>query len=368
MNTHNEILIDVHGSCVSYSVLSKKDDCAFQHHIPGVKTNLYFSHVNMAGSMTSPIAYEPNETDFILKDQHVIRNIITDLKKDAVSTLLSSSADYLFIDFYDMARSQWAYKNGSYTHVADLSIAAPDYYQRIQHDLLGSFRWIDLPTNLWYCHIDRYMDTMIKKYGANHIILNRLYLNRHYIDENSVLKEFSPCTHYLGSYKENEKIRQLEEYIIQKYSIPNIDLSKYFISDYAFANDALSVHYETQYYQLATKSVQQILNGGSYNCNCLDIESTIFKLRKMVFHSDGTDAWMDYIQGAGAFSLHCYPVLDELFQTFSFEELAANREIIAFLYESVLKNKAYFDHPFISIQEKQTILVNLFEEALCVSD
>ena len=52
MNTHNEILIDVHGSCVSYSVLSKKD---------------------------------------------------------AVSTLLSSSADYLFIDFYDMARSQWAY-------------------------------------------------------------------------------------------------------------------------------------------------------------------------------------------------------------------------------------------------------------------
>ena len=171
MNTHNEILIDVHGSCVSYSVLSKKD---------------------------------------------------------AVSTLLSSSADYLFIDFYDMARSQWAYKNGSYTHVADLSIAAPDYYQRIQHDLLGSFRWIDLPTNLWYCHIDRYMDTMIKKYGANHIILNRLYLNRYYIDENSVLKEFSPCTHYLGSYKENEKIRQLEEYIIQKYSIPNIDLSKYF--------------------------------------------------------------------------------------------------------------------------------------------
>ena len=368
MNIQNEILMDVHGSCVSYSILSKKDDCGFQHNIPGVKTNLYFSHVNMAGSMTSPITYEPKESDFILSDQHVIRNIMTDLKKDAVSTLLSSEAQYLIIDFYDMARSQWAYENGSYTHVADLSIAAPDYYKQIQHELLGAFRWIDLPTNLWYCHIDRYMNTMIQKYGADHIILNRLNLNRYYIDENSVLQEFSPCTHYLGSYKENEKIRQLEHYIIQKYSIVNIDLAKYFLSDYAFANDALSVHYETQYYKLATQTIQQILNGELYNCNQLDIESTIFKLRRMVFHPDGTDAWKDYIQSTVDFSLHCYPILDELFQSFSFDEIASNREVIAFLYESVLKNKAYFDHPQISIQEKQTILANLFDEALCVSN
>ena len=366
-NHQNNSLMDVHGSCVSYSILSKKDERGFQHSIPGVKTNLFFSHVNMAGAMTSSISVEPQTSDFILNDQHVIRNLICDLKKEAIPALLSSDADYLLIDFYDMARIQWAYENGSYTHVADLSIAAPEYYKQIQHELLGSFRWIDLPTNQWYCHIDRYMDTMIEKYGADHIILNRLYLNRYYIDESSVLQEFSPCTYYLGSYKENQKIRQLEDYILRKYPIIEIDLAKYFLSDYAFENDALSVHYEIPYYQLAAQSILQIINGGLYNSNRLDIESTIFKLKKMVFHPDGTDAWKDYIQSAGEFSLHCYPILDELFQTFSFDEIAANREVIAFLYESVLKNKEYFDHPQVSIQEKQTILADLFEEALKLS-
>ena len=222
---------DVHGSCVSFSILKKETEDGCQIKLGCLDNNYFFSHINIAGSMGERIDIEPTEEELSSLDGHLRRNLIADLNKSVVPNLLESDAEYLLIDFYDFGRVQWAYRNGSYTHTS--FFRETEYWQKISGQIEGTFRWIDLPTFLWYGKVDSYFQRMVEKYGRDHIILNRISFNRYYIDKDNSMKEFRrENPRWLGSYRDNECIRNLEEHVIQKFGIQSIDVAKYFVSDY----------------------------------------------------------------------------------------------------------------------------------------
>lgn len=287
--------------------------------------------------MGKKINVEPTETELSGIDAHLCRNLICDLKKLVIEELLQSDAEYLLIDFYDFGRVQWAYEGGSYTHT--VFINETDYWPKISEQIEGVFRWIDLPTFLWYDRIDEYFHTIIKKYGKEHIILNRVYFNRYYIDKDNSLKEIKGNPNWLGSYKDNERIRKLEDYVIKKFGIQSIDVSKYFVADYNFTNDILAVHYEEEYYRLAGRILDGIVHGRQVDTDKMDLESMKVKLSRIPKIKAGESG--GYLSCAES-PFHCYKPLDVLLGVLENDEIERYKDAIVQLYEWVYKEKEYF--------------------------
>ena len=348
--------VDVHGTCVSFNLLKKNDGIGFQHRLDGVETNLYFSHVNIAGSVFQAINAIPAEADFIAGiDHHTIRNIITDLSKNVIDKLLNSEAEWLMVDFYDFARIQWIYENGCYTHTADLSIAAPEYYKRVQNQISGYFRWIDIPEFIWYPYVDNYFELIMPKF-KDHIILNRLCMNQYCITEQGMMAEIPSETAYLGSYRDNQKIRRLEDHVISKFGLKTIDISKYYFSDWAFKHDVLSVHYETDYYKRGGEILRDIINGRDTATDVLGMEGLHYKVEKSrLLAPECRELYFSKSPW------RYYDLLDEMIMALSPKEQEQNKQAILGTYEFYDSRREWFQSE-LPDSVKQEVLIQKFIE------
>lgn len=348
---------DVHGSCVSFSILKKETKTGCQIKLDCLDNHHFFSHINIAGSMGRKIDVEPTEEELCTIDEHLRRNIITDLNKSVVSELLQSDAEYLLVDFYDFGRVQWAYRGGSYTHTSFFNDTP--YWQRISEQVEGVFRWIDLPTFLWYDKVDEYFKIMVEKFGKDHIILNRVYFSRYYIDKDSNLKEIRRQNpNWLGSYRDNERIRNLEEHVIEKFGIESVDVAKYFVADCRFADDILEVHYEEEYYHLAGRIISKIVRGKEEaDRDKMDLESIKVKLNRVQEIGQGESE--GYLSCAES-PFHCYEPLDALLGVLSENEILTYKDAIIQLYEWVYREPEYFRNNEIPIPVIQAKLIRQF--------
>lgn len=349
--------IDVHGSCVGYNLIKKDDEKGFQHQANEIESNLFFSHVNIAGSVLPALSVIPTERDFDGWDNPCcIRNMITDMSKTAISDLLQSEAEWLVIDFYDFARMQWACENSSYTHVAYMQIVASEYYKKIEHMIHGAFKWLDIPTFLWYPLIDQYFEQILPKY-KDHIILSRVHFNQYYLTENGEIAEIPENQAYLGSYKDNEKIRRLEDYVITKYHLKEIDIAKYFFADYACTNDIFAVHYEEAYYSRGAIILKQIIEGDEVQPDLLDLRSLRYKVER-------SDKLLPEFRNAYFIKSpwHCDKLLDDLIVALTPQEQEQNKWTILKIYEWLESNKKILDESNLRDFEKQKILIDKFDE------
>lgn len=347
---------DVHGSCVSFSILKKETEAGCQIKLDSLDNHYFFSHINIAGSMGKKIDIEPTEEELSSIDEHLRRNIITDLNKSVVPKLLESDAEYLLVDFYDFGRVQWAYQNGSYTHTSFFN--ETDYWQKISNQIEGVFRWIDMPTFLWYGKVDEYFQIMVEKYGKDHIILNRVYFNRYYIDKDNSLKEIRRQNpNWLGSYRDNDRIRNLEEHVIKKFGIQSVDVAKYFVADCNFTDDILEVHYEEEYYHLAGRIISKIVRGIEVDRNKMDLESIKAKLNRIRKIDKGESE--GYLSCAAS-PFHCYEPLDALLSVLTEHEVAVHKDAIIRLYEWVYREPEYFRNQEIPVPMIQAKLIRQF--------
>lgn len=352
---------DVHGSCVSFNILKKDTEYGVKIKLKELDTHLFFSHANIAGSIGGGISVPAKEEDFAGTDAHHARNLKADLNKEVIPVLLESDAEWLLVDFYDFARIQWAYRNGSFTHVMNLDVAAHEYYEKIKDQIEGAFRWIDLPKFLLHEKMNCYFDQMVEKYGRDHIILNRINLSRYYINKDGVLCEIPASMDYLGSYKDNKEIRKLEDYVIDTFGIRSVDVAKYFFADENVNNDILAVHYEEEYYHIAGRIIGAIIKGENVATDKLDMESLQYKLHRL---ETIQQAWQcRYISEAEPI-FSCYGLLDELLQVLTPQEIVDCREIILELYDLVGRHAAFFDNPRILNREKQEFLIKAFEKLM----
>lgn len=350
-----EIKVDVHGSCVSYWPIQKKDDSGkIIWKLDGIKSNLYFSHINAASCTTAPIKVSPDGYDFDL-DRLFKRCLISDLKKDTVQTLLKSDGKWLIIDFYDMTRLQHMYEGGCYTHTCYLENVAPEYAKAISNQICGEFRWIDIPFAELTERIDIYMNSMVQKYGSN-IILNRVNISRYCIDESFKLREIETNAKIYGDYQDNEKLRAIEDYILTHWQIHEIDVAKYYLSDLATDKSVLAVHYERDYYRLAGKLIKAIIAGQLDNCDRLDEEGYIYKLTR-------SGEIYDYLDGA-KFPMSTIDAFNKFVAMFSKDEVSAAGAAFAQLYSLTLAEKEFFCSDNYDDNQKQQILMDCLRDIL----
>lgn len=157
---------DVHGSCVSFSILSKTDGVGYQRKMEGINNNLFFSHVNHMGAMTEPFPEKILETDFVKEfDNHSKRVIISNLNKDLFDNIEENTGDIILIDFYDSSRIHWPYRNGFFTHYARLDVVAPGFYARNAEKIGEPFKLSELSSSVIKELLDKYMEYIIGIYG-----------------------------------------------------------------------------------------------------------------------------------------------------------------------------------------------------------
>ncbi len=355
----NKLLADVHGSCVSFSTI-KRDTEYGKWESGYLKNNLFFSHVNHMGCMTKPPSVLPTNEDFCNITDHDRRNIISSLRKDTVRQLQESSAKYLILDFYDSARIQWFYSGGWYTHMAALEAVAPEYWKKLEPEITGIKKLCELPEGELSDKIHAYMDLMCDRYHEENIILNRTTMSRYFIDENHGIREIGEEQDYRGGWKDNGFIRYLEDMVLAEYQIACVDVSKFFVADWEFQHDVLSVHFEDGYYGCADRAYNKIINGKALVIDSLDEIAFAYKLDRDMTLPDGSDNWKNYIMAAER-TFQVNPIMDELITTFNLDELCRYRHELAQCYRLIYDEADYFSNDNIPVAERQGRLVDLFE-------
>jgi len=171
---------------------------------------------------------------------------------------------------------------------------------------------------------------MTEKWGGN-IILNRLICSKYYVSrQNSVyLIEGGRC--HFGNAKYNDALRELENYLIDKYNLYVVDISKYFIPDEAHTADTTPVHYEPDYVALQSKYMKEIILDKTANryCDVLPIEMMVKLLQRPVSEDDFIKIYEDRELPFSTGTL-----LDELFKNEALEQIASNRMWITKLYST----------------------------------
>lgn len=357
-------MVDVHGSCVSFSAIKNNTVWGKQRQSDVFKNNYFFSHVNHWGVMTEPFPMLPEEEEFgEIIQPHGKRVIMHNLSKDVLEKLEESNAEWLMLDFYDSARIQWFYPGGWFTHYMDMQLAAPSFYERAKSYIQGAAK-LDLTKDTGLMdYINRYMDRVIAKYGVNHIILNRVAISRYVITDKRELGPFAECTEQLGSWKDNQRIREIEEYVLDKYPIAYVDISKFFVADWSLDHDYFSVHFEPEYYEYANRAFRKILEGETTCVQTLDELAFAYKLDKNMTTPEGKDNWKNYIRAAeSVFSVNS--LADELIAGFSLDELATYRHALAKMYRFLDEKREYFYDETISRGERQEQLIEYFEKQI----
>lgn len=244
------ILVDVHGSCVSRNILNfnKESDIA---------VNQFFSRNNIVSCMMPPADISTSREELKLyESEYSHRCLRYSIEKKTVPLLLSSKADFLVIDFFDLCQPVAGYKNTTFS-TYDYTFYNTAAYRNEQEEY-KLVNFLDLPGFLWYGYIDLYWQQMLEKFGEK-IILVKLHCCNKYISKEGIVKPTPPNLLGFGNAKYNQQLYDLEEYVIKKYDPYVIDVSKYFIPDENYNPDVTPVHFEKNYEISAQLLIEEIL-------------------------------------------------------------------------------------------------------------
>lgn len=310
--------IDVHGSCVSRDILSYCDE-------KSIKCNSYFSR-NCLVSAVMPPAELPVDDEYLLVERSEYQNrcMRYSIDKTTIPQLLQSESEYLMIDLFDLCQDVISYKNTTFSYYDTLFFNTKNYLDNKASMMLINF--FDIPTYLWYGYIDIYFEKMMK---FDNIILCRLQCCEKYISKSNKIETIPESKLAYGNAKYNNKLKDLEEYIIQKYDPFVLDFSKYFIANEKFNPDVTPVHFDELYYFASKLAVELIVQGNKQKYYCdltMDIIAQILKLdipskEYLIFNKSKTSPFI----GLG--------LLNSMFFQISDEYLLENRFLIGYIYE-----------------------------------
>lgn len=142
-----------------------------------------------------------------------------------------------------------------------------------------------------------------------------------------------------------------------------MDISRYFLADWACGHDHLPVHYERAYYELAERALNKLLFSEVDKVDRLDELAFAEKLERNITSESGIDSWKQYILSAST-EFRVNDVIDSLIATFSLEELEKYRFEVARLYRWAALESDYVNNIGIPLEERQAGAVERFEEFL----
>jgi len=248
------VLVDVHGSCVSRGAFNLIEENE-------IKVNHNFSRNNIASSMMPPCSLEFEKGSLIqYTSEYSERCMRYALNKKNIDVLMASEASYLVIDFFDFCQPVAGYQDTTFSTYDYTFYNTPVYKENASDFLRVDF--LSLPHCLWYGYVDLYFKKMAEKFGG-HIILNRLDCSNIFLSQDRKILPIPERLGHFGNAKYNKELALLEEYVIKKYpNIYAVDISKYFIPDYAHNADTTPVHYEANYDVLLSEIYKDIVKDG----------------------------------------------------------------------------------------------------------
>ena len=260
--------ISVIGSCVSrVSLLDGHQEEHGIHkniNIPDLELEYYFDKHNIALAMLPP-PFSEKEVETITADQLCDKprdkSLRQQLMKKTVPMLMEGDSEYLIMDFYDFHNFVFAYKDTAFCTQAN-EFCQTELYQKYKNDL-RAVNLLELPTWILYGMVDRFFETILQKFDADHIILNRFRANTFFLYTDGKISLIpDACKQPFQCHdKYNGQIRALEEHVIQCYHPYVIDLSKYFMGDANVWDNWNASHFENEFYRETYDQIIRIVTG-----------------------------------------------------------------------------------------------------------
>lgn len=260
--------VNVLGSCISRISLLDGDSSGHGIAHDEIELKYFLDKQNIALSVMPP-PFSENEVLEIsaegLWDKSRINSLHQCLNKSTVKMLLESDADWLVMDLFDMQNNFAIFKETAFATCAHeyLRTASFDKYKNdIQ---IANF--MNLPKWIWYPYVDIFFEKIMKKYDSNHIILNRFRSNTYYLDKDGRIKEIPDDfkNPFQANDKYNQPLKELEDYIIEKYNPYVIDLSQYFMGDATYWDNLNGAHFEKEFYRETFTQLVKIIQGKTDN-------------------------------------------------------------------------------------------------------
>lgn len=256
--------ITILGSCVSRVSLLDGDQKG--HGIAGeiMELEYFLDKQNIAlAMMPPPFDRDTVETITVeeLWDRTRLRSLKQTLLKDTIPLLMNGKSEYLIMDLYDFQNDFFSYKNTAFATQAHEFVNTRVFRQYKEE--LSCWCFYEMPTWIYYPLVDCFFNTILQKFDADHIILNRFRANTYYLNKKgNILPIPDNCKMpYRCNDKYNEKARALEDYIIQKYQPYVIDLSKFFMGDANIWGNLQGAHFEQEFYRETYDQVVRIVRG-----------------------------------------------------------------------------------------------------------
>ena len=313
-----QILIDIHGSCVSRSVFS-------QDKTVEVIIGQYFSRNNIVSCMMPPVDIKIPRGELHYRSDYAHRCVDYALNKETIPRLFNSKAEFLAVDFFDFCQHV-AVVGHTTCQTYDYTILSAPSFSAIWRG--EQIHFLEIPTCLWYSYVDLYWLNIVEKFG-NNIILSRLDCCGQYITKNQTVGLLPERVLLFGNEKYNAALAELEQYIIDKYKPYVVDVSKYFIADENYEPDATPVHYEENYYKSAWSIIRHVLHNHPeqryFSCMPPSVAGEL--LGRDLPDSDFTKIWQKRKKPFDSFAF-----LDDIIKWLDEGEILCNRKWLASLY------------------------------------
>lgn len=260
--------VNILGSCISRISLLDGDRSGHGIAHDRIEMEYFLDKQNIALSVMPP-PFSKNEIMDIsaeeLWDKSRIHSLRQCLNKSTVHMLLESDADWLVMDLFDMQNDFAIYKETAF------ATCAHEYFQtkcfnKYKEDIKVA-NFMTLPKWVWYPYVDIFFEKIMKKYDENHIILNRFRSNTYYLDKDGAIKEIPNNfkNPFQANDKYNQSLKELEDYIIEKYNPYVIDLTQYFMGDATFWDNLNGAHFEKEFYRETYTQLIRIIQGETDN-------------------------------------------------------------------------------------------------------
>ena len=165
---------DVHGSCVSRSLLNGADEKLLSCNLNFSRNCLVSSVMPPAELPTTKEELFPNLSDY---QNRCMRYAID---KSTVQQLLESTCENILIDFFDLMQNVACYKNTTFSTYDTLFFGSKCFKQHKEE--IGTLCFLEIPTFLWYGYVDIYFQKIMDKYKK--VILVRITCADKYISKN----------------------------------------------------------------------------------------------------------------------------------------------------------------------------------------
>lgn len=239
-NAEKKVKVNIFGSCVTRDTLEhdyRKELCIGE----------YIARQSIISSISVPVEFD--EKDIQLNSCFQVRQLESDLKKNALTRLVNSDAEYLIIDLIEERFKIGKIKKSYITISNELSQSNVLKCENLKiYEKKKRGRKVYLKHKDIQIFIDKFLECLLKKYSQNQIIIHEVYLSDYFIDKTGIKKEF-PNYYVVYNHRINDILAYMYMCVKKRLPYANvISISSKYVADEKHKWGLAPMHFQEEYY------------------------------------------------------------------------------------------------------------------------